>query len=249
MLTATIFNLQKFSIHDGAGIRTDVFFQGCNLRCGWCSNPESQPLTPLPGEKMTVYTVEALVRELVKDKPFYDESGGGVTLTGGEALLFPAFVIELTRALHAEKIHVAVETAACVPEDVFARVLDEVDFAFIDLKHYDDAKHRAGTGVGNALILRNIASALKSKTPVVVRIPVIPGYNDSEADAAEFAKVLTGLGAKNVQLLPFHQLGESKYDRLNLDYNYAGVGQMRDGDVSAFTEALEQAGLSVQVGG
>ena len=87
MQQALVFNLQKFSIHDGAGIRTDVFFQGCNLRCGWCSNPESQPMEPLPGEKATAYTVDALVAELVKDKPFYDESGGGVTLTGGEVLL------------------------------------------------------------------------------------------------------------------------------------------------------------------
>ena len=249
MLTATIFNLQKFSIHDGAGIRTDVFFHGCNLRCAWCSNPESQPLEPLSGERAKVYSVEELVRELVKDKPFYDESGGGVTLTGGEALLFPEFVLALTEALHDEGIHVAVETAACVPEDVFARVLASVDFAHIDLKHYDDAKHREGTGVGNALILRNIAAALKGETPVILRIPVIPGYNDSPADQAGFADVLAHLGAKEVQLLPFHQLGESKYNRLNLPYAYGGIRQMRDGDVAAFAKVLKDKGISVQIGG
>ena len=249
MLTATIFNLQKFSIHDGAGIRTDVFFQGCNLRCKWCSNPESQPLSPLPGEQAKVYTVEELVAELIKDKPFYDESGGGVTLTGGEALLFPEFVLALTRALHAEGIHVAIETAACVPEDVFSRVLAAVDFAHIDLKHYDDAKHREGTGVGNALILLNIAAALKSKTPAVVRIPVIPGFNDSSADMNGFAETFARLGAEEVQLLPFHTLGESKYNRLNLPYAYEGIRAMRDADVSTFANVLEEAGLSVQIGG
>ena len=249
MLTATIFNLQKFSIHDGAGIRTDVFFQGCNLRCRWCSNPESQPLEPLPGESTKVYTVEELVRELAKDKPFYDESGGGVTLTGGEALLFPEFVLALTRALHAEGIHVALETAACVPEDVFTRILAAVDFAHIDLKHYNDAKHRVGTGAGNALILRNIAAALRGTTPIVIRIPVIPGYNDSPADQTGFAETLSGLGANNVQLLPFHQLGESKYNRLNLPYAYDGIKQMRDGDVAAFAKVLEANGISVQIGG
>ena len=249
MQEALVFNLQKFSIHDGAGIRTDVFFQGCNLRCGWCSNPESQPLQPLPGEKATAYTVTALVQELVKDKPFYDESGGGVTLTGGEALLHPDFVIALAEALHREKIHVAIETAACVSEDVFARVLAAVDFAYIDLKHYDDEKHRAGTGAGNGLILKNIASAIKSQTPSVVRIPVIPGYNDSEADFKGFAKALTHLGAKEVQLLPFHQLGESKYHRLQLNYAYDGQKQLRDGDVSAFSAVLERAGIQVQIGG
>ena len=249
MEEALIFNLQKFSIHDGAGIRTDVFFQGCNLRCGWCSNPESQPMEPLPGEQATAYTVPALVAELIKDKPFYDESNGGVTLTGGEALLHPGFVIALCEALHQEGIHVALETAACVGEDVFARVLAAVDFAYIDLKHYDDAKHRAGIGVGNALILRNIAYALKSETPVVLRIPVIPGFNDSEDDFSGFVKILGDLGAKEVQLLPFHQLGESKYKRLQLDYAYDGQKQMRDGDVSAFADALCGAGIQVQIGG
>ena len=249
MQEALVFNLQKFSIHDGAGIRTDVFFQGCNLRCGWCSNPESQPMEPLPGEKVTAFTVPALVAELVKDKPFYDESGGGVTLTGGEAMLHPEFVLALCAELHREGIHVAIETAACVSEDVFARVLAAVDFAYIDLKHYDDAKHRAGTGVGNALILRNIGTALRSAKPVVLRIPVIPGFNDSEADFAGFAKALTELGAKEVQLLPFHQLGESKYKRLQLNYAYDGQKQLRDGDVSAFAEALEKAGIKTQIGG
>lgn len=249
MQEALIFNLQKFSIHDGAGIRTDVFFQGCNLRCGWCSNPESQPMEPLPGEKATVYTVTALVQELVKDKPFYDESGGGVTLTGGEALLHPDFVLELSQALHREGIHVAIETAACVSQDVFSRVLAAVDFAYIDLKHYDDEKHRAGTGVGIGLILSNIQFALSSATPVVLRIPVIPGFNDSEADFAGFAATLTSLGAKEVQLLPFHQLGESKYQRLQLQYAYGGQRQMRDGDVAAFALVLERAGIQVQIGG
>ena len=136
-----------------------------------------------------------------------------------------------------------------MPEDVFSRVLAAVDFAYIDLKHYDETKHRAGTGVGNALILRNIAAALKSKTPVVIRIPVIPGFNDDASDFAGFAETLIRLGAKNVQLLPFHQLGESKYDRLDLPYTFNGVKQLRDGDVAAFAKALEEKGLSVQIGG
>lgn len=249
MLTATIFNIQKFSIHDGAGIRTDVFFQGCNLRCQWCSNPESQPIEPLPGEKTRDYTVDELMRELVKDKPFYVTSGGGITLTGGEALLWPDFVCSLCDALHAEGIHVALETAACVPQATFLRVLERVDFAYIDLKHASDSKHRAGTGVGNALVLGNIAAALKTSTPIVVRIPVIPGYNDSPEDQALFAQTLTKLGVKEVQLLPFHQLGESKYQRLNQPYAYTGTKQLHEADVAAFADALTRAGLSVQIGG
>ncbi len=249
MLTATIFNIQKFSIHDGAGIRTDVFFQGCNLRCQWCSNPESQPVEPLPGEKTRDYTVDELMQELVKDKPFYVTSGGGVTLTGGEALLLPDFVCSLCDALHAEGIHVALETAACVPEQTFLRVLEHVDFAYIDLKHASDSKHRAGTGVGNAQVLQNIAAALNASTPIVVRIPVIPGYNDSPEDQVLFAQTLTKLGVMEVQLLPFHQLGESKYQRLNLPYAYTGTKQLHEADVAAFADTLTKAGLSVQIGG
>ena len=249
MQEALVFNLQRFSIHDGAGIRTDVFFQGCNLRCAWCSNPESQPLEPLPGEKAASYTVPALVAELIKDKSFYDESCGGVTLTGGEALLHPEFVTALCEALHREEIAVALETAACVPQQVFARLLACVDFAYVDLKHYDEQKHCAGTGVSNRLILQNIAYALKSSTPVVVRIPVIPGYNDSEADIEGFTRVLRELGSREVQLLPFHQLGESKYQRLQIKYAFDGIKQLRDGDVEAFAAALTLAGLQVQIGG
>lgn len=249
MLTATIFNLQKFSIHDGAGIRTNVFFQGCNLRCKWCSNPESQPTTPFFGEKAKDYTVEELVQELRKDKPFYEQSGGGVTLTGGEALLHPEFVLSLIEALHHEGIHVAIETAASVPTVTFLRVLAAVDFAYIDLKHYDDKKHREGTGVGNLQIRKNIAAALQSNTPVVLRIPVIPGYNDSPQDRAGFAQLLDELGAKEVQLLPFHQLGESKYHRLNMSYEWDGIKQLRDEDVNGFAEYLRSKGFSVQIGG
>jgi len=249
MQKATIFNIQKFSIHDGAGIRTDVFFQGCNLRCKWCSNPESQPFKPLPGESAREYSVEELLSELLKDKPFYDTSGGGVTLTGGEAMLRPDFAAALCDALHECGVHVAIETAACVPADVFLRVLAHVDFAYIDLKHYDEEKHRAATGVGLGLIQKNIAAALKSATPVVVRIPVVPGFNDSPAGFSKFAGALNALGAKKVQLLPFHQLGESKYARLGLPYTFGGVPQMHDDDIAAFAQTLKDAGLDVQIGG
>ena len=247
MQKALLFNIQKFCLHDGYGIRTTLFFKGCNLRCGWCSNPESQ--STQTDEAGRYYTLEEIMETVLKDKPFYDKSGGGVTLSGGEPLLQPEFVCTLCDTLHAIGVTVGLETAANVPEAIFAEVLSKCDFAYIDLKHWNDAKHRQGTGVGNQLILLNIRHALASGKPIMLRIPVIPGYNDSIEDAQAFASLLGDLGAKNVQLLPFHQLGENKYSSLSLPYAYEGVPQMRDEDLNEFAEVLISSGMTVQIGG
>ncbi len=246
-MKARIFNIQRFSLHDGAGIRTNVFFQGCNLRCAWCANPESQAVTDAPGAKE--WGVEELADELIKDKPFFDKSGGGVTLTGGEPLLQADFAVALCRRLHELGVRVAVETAACVPPDAFRRAAQALDLIHIDLKHYDEESHRRGAGVGLKLILENIRTALASGVPTVLRIPVIPGYNDSEADAHGFARLLTALGAMEVHLLPFHQMGESKYEKLGMAYAFAGKKQLHEEDLAAFEAILSEAGLKVQIGG
>ena len=246
-MKARIFNIQRFSLHDGAGIRTNVFFQGCNLRCAWCANPESQAVAEAAGARE--WGVEELANELIKDKPFFDKSGGGVTLTGGEPLLQEEFIITLCGRLHELGVRVAVETAACVPADAFQKVVSSLDLIHIDLKHYDDEAHRRGTGVGIKQILDNIRFALASGVPTVLRIPVIPGYNDAEADARGFARLLTGLGAGEVHLLPFHQMGEGKYEKLGMDYAFAGKKQLHEEDLAAFEEILLEAGLKVQIGG
>ena len=245
-MKARIFNIQRFSLHDGAGIRTNVFFQGCNLRCAWCANPESQAVAA-PGAKE--WGVEELAAELVKDKPFFDKSGGGVTLTGGEPLLQADFVVALCGRLHELGVRVAVETAACVPPDLFRRAVQSLDLFHIDLKHYEEDAHRRGTGAGLKLILENIRFALASGVPTVLRIPVIPGYNDSEADARGFARLMTELGAPEVHLLPFHQMGESKYEKLGMAYAFAGKKQLHEEDLAAFEAILLEAGLKVQIGG
>lgn len=249
-MKALLFNIQKFSLHDGTGIRTSVFFQGCNLRCKWCSNPESQPIHPDPQHSSArAYTVEELVAVLQKDKVFYDTSGGGVTLTGGEPLLQSELVPALCGALHAHGISVAVETAAHIPAATFEEMIPLFDLIHIDLKHYDDDAHRQGTGVGNALILQNIRAALSSGVRTIIRIPVIPGYNDSSEDMRGFEQLLKILGAREVHLLPFHQMGESKYQKLGIQYDYMGLKQLHEEDLAAFEEVLLEAGLLVQIGG
>lgn len=247
MLKALLFNIQKFSLHDGYGIRTTLFFKGCNLKCGWCSNPESQSVLAEGGGRW--YTLDEVMEAVLKDKPFYDKSGGGVTLSGGEPLIQVEFVSALCDRLHEAGVTVGLETAANVSEKVFSDIINKCDFAQIDIKHWDEGKHRQGTCVGNGLILHNIRYALSLDKPIILRIPVIPGYNDSADDAREFARVLLDLGAKQVQLLPFHQLGEKKYKNLNMPYAYLGVAQLHDEDLNGFKDILTSAGLSVQIGG
>ena len=236
-----LFNIQKFSLHDGAGIRTTLFFKGCNLRCRWCANPESQKMEPEQlGAETTgrAYTLEEVLAEAMRDKPFYDRSGGGVTLSGGEPLLQADFAAALCRQLRERGVNVSMETAACVPLATFQKVFPLLDSAHIDLKHYDPAKHQTYTGVDNQQILENIAYALSQPVPVVLRVPVIPGFNDAPADMEAFRALFHRLGAKSVQLLPFHQMGESKYAKMGLPYAYAGVPQLHEEDLNDLAAIL-----------
>ena len=249
-LTGLVFNIQKFSLHDGPGIRTAAFFQGCNMRCKWCANPESFELAPKhPTSEAKAYTVDELARELLKDKAFYDASGGGVTLTGGEPLLQPLFVCELCDYLRALGVSVWLETAANVPTEVFLEVLRRCEGVHIDLKHHDNAAHLEGTGVPMTLVFANIRAALETGVRVIVRIPVVPGFNNCSEDSARFAQLLASLGAREVQLMPFHQLGAHKHKQLGLDYAYAKAPGLRDEELEPFADTLRTAGFAVQVGG
>ena len=251
-MNALIFNIQKFSLHDGPGIRTTVFFKGCNLRCQWCANPESFSAQPEADNGETVgryYTLDEVMSEVLKDKAFFEKSGGGVTLSGGEPLLQAEFVLTFCDALHAEGITVGIETAANVSSAIFAGVLKKCDFAYIDLKHWNSAKYREGTGVGNSRILGNIRQALASGIPTTIRIPLIPGFNNAPDDARAYAALLKELGAGNVHVLPFHQMGESKYKKYDIPYAYEGVPQFHDEDAAEFAAVLKDAGFNVQIGG
>ena len=294
MQQARIFNIQKFSVNDGPGIRTTVFFKGCPLRCKWCANPESQltntqllwdgdkcchcrtcvrtcdcraisyedgriqlhagrcrhcgacldtcPTGALTEEGHMVSTDEVL-KECLKDLPFYEESGGGVTLSGGEALLWPDFCMELLEKLHLHGIHTAIETTGYAPADIFQRVAAHLDFLMMDMKHYNRDKHIEGTKIGNNHILANMKWAIDNGKEVLVRIPVIPGFNDAPQDATGFAAKLKEVGATHVQLLPFHQFGEKKYQFLTRSYDYTGVPNLHPEDLSNMIAELRSAGI------
>lgn len=251
--TGRIFHIQKFSIHDGPGIRTVVFLKGCVLDCKWCSNPGSRELQVLqvqdpddPSvfvEDSREYTVAEVVRICLQDEPFYEESGGGVTLSGGEALVQYRFAHKLLKKLREKGVHTAIETTGLAAPSIFAKTLDLLDLCIIDVKHHDRKKHKHWTGHANELPLRNLDAAVASGIPMIVRIPVIPGVNDGLRDAQAFASLLTEHGVGRVQLLPFHQFGERKYDLLGWDYAFAGVPALHEEDLTQFAGTMRDNGV------
>ena len=231
--TGRLFNIQKFSINDGPGIRTTVVFMGCPLQCRWCSNPASQNRYASIADAREDetycgrdYTVAEVMTEVIKDKPFYDQSGGGMTMSGGEVLQQAEFAADLADAAHEAGIHVAVETTGFAVPERFREFLSHVDLLLYDFKHVDREIHQANTGVPNDVILENLATAVASGKQVIARIPVIPKFNSSLGAAAAMADRLAALGVKEVHLLPFHQFGEKKYEQLGVAYAMQGVTQL-----------------------
>jgi pyruvate formate lyase activating enzyme len=293
--TGTVFNIQKFSLNDGLGIRTVIFFKGCPLRCKWCANPESQsrniqvlrdpekclhcgtcvrvcpqkavveqgsrePVFSLtgcsgcgicvgqcPGKALSLEgeerTIESVAAECMQDIDFYEESGGGITLSGGEALMQPRFAIELLKTFQSKGVHTAMETTGFASPDQFDEVCRYLDLLLFDIKHWDEQAHIEGTGVSNRLPLRNMKNAIASGMSVLPRLPVIPGYNDALSDAKGFAERLHEAGAEEVQLLPFHQFGENKYRMLGEIYPYAGVPALHEEDLEAFKNVFTENGI------
>ena len=289
------FNIQKFSIHDGPGIRTTVFFKGCPLRCEWCSNPESQiknvqilhdqskcsyclscvavcPNGAITHEDNKIIinedkcvgcltcvnscpnralsyegdyqTIEEIVDICMQDIDFYEESGGGVTISGGEGMSQPEFLKKLIAELKKNSVHVAIETTGYVKKETFEELARELDLLLFDVKHYDREKHYNGTKVYNDLIVENLKWAIDNEIEVLPRIPVIPDFNDSLEDAEGLAKLLVEVGAKKVQLLPFHQFGEKKYELLNRNYKYKNKKALYPEDLEEYQKIFEDKGLN-----
>jgi pyruvate formate lyase activating enzyme len=247
-----LFNIQKFSIHDGPGIRTVVFFKGCPLRCAWCSNPESQARGVRPGGDPSLggkrYSLDETMELCLQDRAFYEESGGGVTLSGGEALSQAGFAEALLVRLGEEGIHRAMETSGYAPARTFDRIMARLELVLFDIKHHRPGRHLEGTGVDPGRILGNFRSALAAaaagRGPAVLpRIPVIPGYNDSPDDAAGFASLLREAGADSVQLLPFHQFGHNKYALLGMPYGLAEKKALHPEDLADFAALFDRQGV------
>jgi len=275
METGLVFNLQKYSVHDGPGIRTTVFLKGCPLCCAWCHNPESisprreilvisqrctacgecrsecpfgASLTgegPLPprheqctlcaacvdacptgarqmiGREMTVAEV---VAEVCKDRIFYEDSGGGVTISGGEPLSQPHFLTALAEALRAAGLQVALDTTGFGCTEHLLAAARFCNLVLYDLKAFDEARHRQLTGVSNGGILKNLQALDAVHGNIWIRIPVVPGFNDDPADLEKIGALVAGLRSVTlVNLLPFHRAGLHKYERLGWSHPLEGV--------------------------
>jgi len=257
--TANVFQIQSYSIHDGPGIRTTVFVKGCPLRCRWCHNPESwYGLTEemvLENSKRKsvgrVMSVEDVMYTVRKDKMFYEYSGGGVTISGGEPLSVPDFSKALLLKCKEEGIHTAVETSGYAKWDTAGNVLGYADLIFMDLKAMDEERHRQLTGVGNQRILENITRVYHDlKKEIVIRMPVIPECNDDEKNitaAIEF--LMKNLEGKvRIQLLPYHNYGVDKQYQLGRKKIYR-FEVPSEKHMETIKEMMSAAGLNVQIGG
>lgn len=254
-----IFDIQRYSIHDGNGIRTIVFLKGCVLRCRWCCNPESQNYAietmMVQGEAKTIgrdVTVAEVMETVEKDRTYYRRTGGGLTLSGGESLCQPAFARDLLRAAYESGISTAMESMGCAEYPVISEILPYLDQYLLDIKHMDSAKHKEFTGRGNELMLENAKKIADSHmAELSIRVPVIPGFNDTEREIRDIAEYTRSLGnVKRMHLLPYHRLGQDKYTGLGRDYLMGDVEPPSNEHMERLLKTAQEASqIECQIGG
>lgn len=252
-----IFDIQRFSIHDGPGIRTIVFLKGCVLRCRWCCNPESQEYAiqemTLNGKTSVVgrdVTVDEVMETVLKDMAYYRRTGGGLTLSGGECLCQPDFSAALLYAAKQMGLSTAIESTACAQYENIQKLLPNLDVYLLDIKHMDSDKHRAFTGVPNELILENARKLAVDANELIIRVPVIPTFNDKPEEIRAIAKFANSLpNVKELHLLPYHRLGRDKYAGLGREYSLADIEPMPKAKMEYLLQVAETSGLYCQIGG
>ena len=252
-----IFDIQRYSIHDGGGIRTIVFLKGCPLRCKWCCNPEGQHYEI---EKMTlggkekVVGQDATVGEIIdiveRDRVYYRRSGGGLTLSGGESLTQPDFAVALLKAAKERGIHTAMESTGFADFSVISRYLPYLDLYLMDIKHINSAKHKEFTSQPNERILENAVKITNAGTRLIVRTPVIPTFNATKEEIGEIAKFASSLkGVTEMHILPYHRIGTDKYKGLGRDYSLTGIEPPSKELMNELLAVVESYGLKGQIGG
>lgn len=252
-----ITEIQKFSVHDGPGIRTLVFLKGCPLRCKWCCNPETQIMesqTLMENGKSKAVGREVSVAEIMdevrKDSIYYRRSGGGVTLSGGEVLVQPNFARAILEACNMTGINTAMETSGFASFETIESMIPFTDLFLYDVKHVSEEKHKLFTGQSNDLILLNLKKLGERNVPLIVRIPVIPTFNHTSEEIEEITSYVAGIkGVREIHLLPYHRLGESKYLGLDRDYEFSSIDPLNREDMIHLLEIAKRTGLPCQIGG
>jgi len=301
MTTGVIFDIKKYAIHDGPGIRTTIFFKGCPLSCAWCHNPESLIRTAqrlyrvercigcmecvkvclndaitaaenklkweanncmyckacarqCPTEAVQfigrTVTVADVVAEITSDTLFYDQSGGGVTFSGGEPLMQPSFLMEILKACGDLDLHRTVDTCGFADTRTLLKVASHVELFLYDLKHMDREKHYRFTGVSNELILSNLKCLSRQGARIIIRLPLIPGFNNDGENIERTGAFLSSIaGVNQVHILPYHCTAEVKYKNLSLNYGTADIERPTREHLESIARQLEKYGLQVKIGG
>lgn len=253
-----VFNIQRYSIHDGGGIRTIIFLKGCPLKCPWCANPESRlavkPMEWVKNGRREVIgewrTVSELVDEVMKDEIFFRTSGGGVTLSGGEVLMQAEFARELLQEFHELGVHTALETTGCFDKERLASLLPYVDQVLFDLKIMEPARSKEVIGADVATVKANFELALATAAVhVTPRIPLIPTFTTSTENLQALADYLLALGVGEVHLLPFHQYGSSKYEYLGWEYQLKDLPTLTKEEVTAMQALFDAQGIRGNIDG
>lgn len=251
-MTGTVYNIQRFSIHDGPGIRTTIFLKGCPLDCWWCHNPESRSfeVQSMNGREIGQhYTPADLLEIVLKDQVFYDQSGGGITLSGGEPLAQPDFVAEILKSSKLHGLHTAVDTSGYCSRNALMQVLPYTDLFLYDLKLMDESSHLKYTAVSSKKILDNLAFLLQSGSRVIARIPMIPGITANKNNLRQLAEFISSLDQiPEINLLPYHRTAAGKYEKLGMKDRMKGQSELRPQEIEAGLEIFKRSGLEATIG-
>lgn len=251
-----IFDIQRFSVHDGPGIRTIVFLKGCFLRCRWCCNPEGQEFgiqqLTMNGKTKTVgedVTVEHVLDIVEKDRVYYGRSGGGITLSGGECLGQIEFARDLLRGAKERGLNTAIESTAFASWDKIEQLIPYLDVYLMDIKHMNSQKHKEFTSQPNELILENAKKIAQNFKKLIIRTPVIPTFNDTEEEIRAIAKYTKSIGVTEMHILPYHRLGRDKYYGLNRTYSLESIEPPSKELMLKLLKVVTDEGLKGQIGG
>lgn len=264
MIKGRIFDIKRFAVHDGPGIRTTVFFKGCPLKCKWCHNPESLNIRDdkietrhqignktfsninIIGKDIGV---NELLNEIEKDRIFYEESGGGVTLSGGEPMMQLEFLLAIADNCQQKGVSVCLDTCGFADIRSFQIIDQFIDLYLYDIKIMDNQKHLKYTGVSNQKILENLKYLAKNPKKIIIRYPLIPGINDDAENISTLADLMQRHNLKEINILPYHSTAEEKYKQLNCENRWLSFGKVEENKIQEIKQYFKTKNFRLKIGG